>query len=157
MVLTRNKIRTQPFIMLVQNLLLFLFLDMVAVSHSCRWKSGHFLHHNCHIQTWRKKKISIFQSVNWAGGGWEGGGGKRSCAPSSFGISVTPFGPRGAHYARHSTTAPPPSFRTMRHLCIIHFFHVLGPLVFFLSFWVPSIVHLHCMGAVEGHQQINWC
>ena len=90
MVLNRNKIRTQPFIMLVQNLLLFLFLDMVAVSHSCRWKSGHFLHHNCHIQTWSKKK--------------------------TLNLSKCKF--------------------------IIHFLHVLGPLVFFLFFWVPSIVRL---------------
>ena len=36
----------------------------------------------------------------------EVGGG--ACAPPSFGISVNPIRTKGADYARHITTGPPP-------------------------------------------------
>ena len=36
--------------------------------------------------------------------------------PQVLGYQLTLFGPRGADYARHITTAPPQSFCTMRRL-----------------------------------------
>ena len=49
--------------------------------------------------------------------GGVGGGQGGACAPQVLGYQLTLFRPRGADYARHITTAPPPSFWTMRRLC----------------------------------------
>ena len=49
-----------------------------------------------------------------AGGG--GGAVGHVPTPQVLGYQLTLFGPRGADYARHITTGPPPSFWTMRRL-----------------------------------------
>ena len=40
--------------------------------------------------------------------------------PHVLGYQLPLFGPRAADYAHHITTCPPPSFGTMRHLCLLY-------------------------------------